>query len=443
MEAALCKIIKATTGTTSLYLAPHEAIDVVYANPCASNRCVRNLNVAVVAAPCHGFGDVIFATKFARYLKYGLNPQHRSKPYSDNVCIVTTTPEMFKQLGVNDIEIVSLDGGQRAQCRRLNAFQRPIDIVGRTMDLIFVAPLMNDFEINYADIRKVFAESTPFNTIFLSEYQDDPSKGFNLTTGVGKTFHGLLFDGQKPSRKLKAVGATPYAFAYLAKDVGIASCLSSFAKMVISKYCKTHPRFQIVLPGDWGVKQLSANASFIAFVRKHYSKLVVKTKAETATLFHNNAPSTTVAGKVLTLRGDILPLPRPDMLSLIKHSVSDILTTGDQSITDVIDCCQMKNIWYQTVPWKRDFARALAKELPQKFLSDSRTSCGSLKAVKWNRTGSDFKSKHDFRKKAKRELDIIFLAASEAKRPDSIIHRYLTQLDKSKSRNSLVELLTE
>ena len=37
---------------------------------------------------------------------------------------------------------------------------------------------------------------------------------------------------------------------------------------------------------------------------------------------------------MLILRGDILPKPRPDFISLMKYSVEDILLTGDQSITD-------------------------------------------------------------------------------------------------------------
>jgi hypothetical protein len=131
------------------------------------------------------------------------------------------------------------------------------------------------------------------------------------------------------------------------------------------------------------------------------------------------------------------------MKSLIKYSINDILVTGDQSITDVINCCQQKTIWYQTLIWKRDFAIALAKELPQPYLQNSRTSCGTLLAVNWNIKTSNFKSRNDFRKKAKHRLDSIFRAASDARRSNTLIFHYLEQLHNSRSKKALLELIAE
>jgi hypothetical protein len=430
MKAILRELVQDSTNKIDLYQAPRNAIYELHKNPCTDRSCNRSLNVAVIAAPCHGLGDVIFATKFARYLKYGLTP--RSQPYSRRVSIITPTAKMFEQLGVKDIKIVPLSSGN-AQCRRLRHYKRPANL--GTLDLIFIAPLMRDFDIQYPDVHGFLKESTPFNTIILSEYQDDPERGFDFATGVGDDYSGLLFDGSKPSPKLKAIGTTPYAVAYLTQDVGIQGCLSNFVKMIVSKYHKKYSNLQVVMP-EWGVKKLSHNRVFKQFVKKYYPNLIVKTKNDEKQLLSSDKNTQT-----LTLRGDIFSLSRPDMLSLIKHSIPDILVTGDQSITDVIDCCQRKNIWYQTVPWKRDLAKALAKELPQRYLSSANTSCGTLKAIRWNSKGTAFKSRHDFRKKAKHELDVIFRAASEARRKNSVIHKYLAQLNKSASKPALLSLL--
>ena len=429
MEAKLRELVEQAEDRIDLYHAPRDAIRDLYKNPCQPRKCNRNLNVAVVAAPCHGFGDVIFATKFARYLKFGLTPQ--SQPYSRRVCIVTPAEKFFKQIGVKDVKIVPLRGGHM-QCRRLRSYKRPAGLA--KLDLIFIAPLMADFKISYPDVKELFKESNPFNTVFLSEYQDNPGKRFDIVTGVGDVYDGILFDGSKPSSKLKKLGSTPYALAYLAKDVGIRSCLSNFVKMVAAKYHKRYSNLQIVMP-DWGVKRLSGNRAFKTFIRKYYPNIILKTKEDQKTIVRSNEKGT------LTLRGDIFSVPRSDMLSLIKYSIPDILITGDQSLTDVIDCCQRKNIWYQTVPWKRDLAKSLAKELPQRYLSSANTSCGTLQAIRWNNKGTTFKRRHDFRKKAKHELDSTFRAASEARRKNSIVSKYLAQLEKSRSKRLLLQVL--
>jgi hypothetical protein len=120
------------------------------------------------------------------------------------------------------------------------------------------------------------------------------------------------------------------------------------------------------------------------------------------------------------------------MLSLIKYSVSDILTTGDQSITDVIDCCSNKTIWYQVVPWKKTFAKQLAKELPQPFIASTKTACGTLKAIHWDSKETDIKKRYDFRKLAKHKLDSIFAAVAEYKVEGSVVNRYIEDVKNKK-----------
>ena len=428
MEETLHKLVQEAEDKIDLYHAPRDAIDHLYKNPCTNQRCNRNLNVAVIAAPCHGFGDVVFAAKFARYIKHGLTP--RSQPYSNRVSIITPTVSMFKQLGIKDIKLVPLNGGN-AQCRRLRNYTRPANL--KKFDLIFVAPLMADFDIQYSDVKGLLKESTPFNTIFLSEYQDNPDKGFDFTTGVSSEYDGLLFDGSTPPPKIKAVGSKPYALAYLTQNVGIQACLHNFVKMVAAKYHNKYPTLQVVMPA-WGARQLGHSRRFKAFIKKYYPNLIVVTKTGEKVAMSGD-------GNTLILRGDIFNVTRPEMQSLIKYSIPDVLLTGDQSITDAIDCCQRKNIWYQTVPWKKSFAKALAADLPQRYIESSNTSCGTLQAIKWNNKGSTFKSRHDFRKNAKHKLDVIFRAASDARRKNNIIHKYLAQLEKSASKPALLALL--
>lgn len=425
MNKIFKELIEEAEDKIDLYKAPRIAISEKYKRPCAGGKCKRNLNVIIVAAPCNGFGDIIFATKFARYIKYGLTPT--SKPYSTNVTIVTPAKDMFNKLGVSDIKVVSMNSG-RTQCRRLKSYPRPKGL--KKADLIFIAPLMMDFDINYADVKAFLKESTPFNTIFLSEYGDEPGFGLDFLTGAGKDYDGLLFDGLKPSPKLKTLGRIPYALIYIAKNAGQDNCLANFIKMIVTKY--KYKKLQIVAP-EWAALEISKSRALKSYIHKYYPEITIKTKKQVKSINKE-------VGNELIIRGDILSVPRPDMLSLIKYSIPDILVTGDQSVTDVIDCCPKKTIWYQTVGWKKDFVAELAKELPQKYLADIKTSCGTLKAINYNAKTTTFKKRNDFRRKARHELDAIFRAASEAADSKSLIAKYLKQLEKTGNKEKLLQL---
>lgn len=99
------------------------------------------------------------------------------------------------------------------------------------------------------------------------------------------------------------------------------------------------------------------------------------------------------------------------MLTLMRHSVSDILVTGDQSLTDVVDCCAAdKRIWYQTAPWKSGFAKALATILKRPALANATTSCGSVKLRSIDtssHSAQKLKRDCDFRSIAKPVIDAI------------------------------------
>ena len=103
------------------------------------------------------------------------------------------------------------------------------------------------------------------------------------------------------------------------------------------------------------------------------------------------------------------------MLRLIKYSVKDVLLTGDQSITDALSCCWDKNLFYQTAPWKEDLAHNLAKYMPNKYLLKKKTTCGTVKAIKYKSNYSKFVRDWDFRTRGKPKLDAVILSIKSAK----------------------------
>jgi hypothetical protein len=407
-------LIEDAENKNDLYKVPRIYIEETVKNP----KFSKDLHVGVIAAPCHGFGDVVFATKFARYLKN----------YTDNLKIITPAPEMFKKIGVNDIELLPLKGGSE-QCRRLRNFNRP---KSNKFDLLFVAPLQQDFKIDYYDVKALFKESTPFNTIFLSEYQDNLENNFDLPTGIGKGYYGLLFDDTKPAPKIKSLDN--YALAYLAKDVGNPYCLANFIKMIVKKYSKIK-NFSLVIPA-WAVEQIEMDGDLIDYIYKYYDVIFLH---DGSTKYKDEG------GRTFHIRPDILPVPREKMLSLMKNSLPDILVTGDQSVTDVIDCCSKdKFVWYQIVPWKVEFSKALSKALPQKYLDSRDKSCGGVTRFSYYKPrgiNPKFKENNDFRKLAKHRLDSIFSATTQAKKSGTKINKYLKQLNKSANREKLIKSL--
>jgi Neuraminidase (sialidase) len=89
--------------------------------------------------------------------------------------------------------------------------------------------------------------------------------------------------------------------------------------------------------------------------------------------------------------------------------------TGDQSITDALSCCSTKNIFYQIAPWKKDFAKNLATYMPNIFLKSVKTSCGTLKALKYKSNYFNFVKNNDFRLIGKTKLDAILLSSISMK----------------------------
>jgi hypothetical protein len=345
----------------------------------------QNLKILILCNPCHGFGDVIFAMKLMKYIV---------SFYKSTVKIATTTPDSFFKLGASKPDIITLESGSNTQCRRFSRLLLKKDI--GLYDLYFVAPLPADNKISQRDISTLFPSANKDNTFFFSEYNDDLNKGFDFNTGVGEGRDGIFLTEIPHSTNMyKSLGK--YAVAYLSESIEKAEqCFLNFLEMVSTKYKLSV--FTVVSPA-W--TETISDGKFKKYLSNHYGRLVIHTKEDEFEI-------TTGSGKgTLHLRCDIFPVPNKNMLTLMKYSVDDILLTGDQSITDALSCCANKNIFYQIAPWKADFAKHLAKQLPNPFLSKKSTSCGTVKAVSYKSDYKKFIKTWDFRQRGKAKLDAV------------------------------------
>ena len=129
------------------------------------------------------------------------------------------------------------------------------------------------------------------------------------------------------------------------------------------------------------------------------------------------------------------------MLNLIKYSVDDILLTGDQSITDGLSCCADKNIFYQIAEWKESLGKQLGKMLPNKYLLSKKTSCGTIKAIKYNSDYRKFLQRYDFRKISKNKLNGIFnlmVMLKQNNKQSYMLKKYMYNTIKSRKIKTLL-----
>ena len=354
-----------------------------------------HVNILLLNSVCNGFGDVVFCIKLGNYLK---------EWYNANVVIATPLPDGFKTVGgFAEENIYTLKGGKTGQCRRFK-FLSLYDFSGKNkidlpkFDLIFLAPLQADYDINLSDVKSIIPYSNKFNTFTFSEYNDSLDKKHDFNTGVGQGRCGIFLTNEKVKDKLSIVGKDKFAFLYVGKVGNEEKCILSFVEMILKKY--KYKTFQIVLP-KWVWEEILSDEKLKVFL-----KMVEKYRG--GSVYVNDVLFKEVNKKKssLIIRPNILPIPRNDILKLMKYSVRDILLTGDQSITDCLSCCPNKTIWYQTVPWKINFAKNISKELPQKYLGRISTSCGQIQNIRFkSKSYSLFKQNWDFRKLAKKKLD--------------------------------------
>lgn len=390
--------------------------------PLPNNRLGSNIKILLLNAPCNGFGDVVFCLKIAKYLE---------KWYKADITIATTDTKSFNKIGC-PCNITKLETKTKNdQCRRFKALKFQKNTV---YDLIFVAPVQSDYSPSLSDVKYLIPYANKLNTFFFSEYNSyDEDDVFDFPTGIGGDKLGLLLTDQdikkKPAKELE----NPYAYAYIADIDDAEICFISFVEMVAKKYSKKYKNFDIVIPESISYFLLEYDLDIIKRIDKYYSNILLidKTKEYVISLSDKN-------DNILTFRADIFPVPYKDISSIIKHSVDDVLVTGDQSITDVLSCCGSKNIFYQIAGWKENFASELAKTLPNKYLSKGETSCGTLKAITYKSDYRDFIKKWDFRKLAKPKLDAIISSVKFKKDNKGVIEDLENIILKSRNIDTIL-----
>ena len=176
--------------------------------------------------------------------------------------------------------------------------------------------------------------------------------------------------------------------------------------MICKKYKDKYSFFQVIIPG-WIVNEVLDNNKFKNDILKKckYENISLNTGDDVVFLKGKESKRSH-----LIFRGDILPKPREIFISLMKDSINDILVTGDQSLSDIISCCNYKKVWYQIAPWKKGLAENLTKHLPNKYYDTFKTSCGTLKGINTKIDWKNFMSKYDFRINGKKRMNAILIA---------------------------------
>lgn len=353
-----------------------------------SKKKAKDLSILLLNAPCNGFGDIVFAMKLASYIK---------KWYHVTPMIASTQIQHFINLGEDKKNMIKLETNRTEQCRRFENLKLPSDLP--VFDVILVAPMQADYNPSLHDVQQILPYATYLNTLFFSEYNDDMDKGFDFNIGIGNGRDGIFLDSFETDtsldtiHRLKLIPHT-YAVVYIAELETSYTCMYRFIEMIVKQY-KDLPSFEIVVP-KWTV----ITHRLIQLCKPYFDQIDVITKDEKNILYENGFKNK------LTFRKDIFPLPYKDTLSLYKYSVREILVTGDQSISDVIGCCD-KLPFYQIVPWKKDFSKQLAALLPQKFIKSVKTSCGSLEAIHYHPNARQFIETQNFSKIGKPKLDAL------------------------------------
>ena len=316
----------------------------------------KGVKILITNTPCNGFGDLVFAWKLAKLLKYH---------YKADVKIATTLAKGLLTLGADPKDVYRLASKRnpasstRLQCRRYGALgvyevKSNKSVNTGQFDLFLDAPLMADFEPDLKGLKKMIPTANQFNTFFFSEYNDELDKGFDFNTGVGEGRDGLLFlppalNKFSSKSEIDSLVQTkkygPFALAYIANIEDWEPCIEDFAEMIAAKYKRS--KMQLICP-SFTAEVFAQQGASEEVLGKYYDKVVVfykkKDKILEKTLILNEG------NRTFYIRGDILPVPNVKMLGLIKYSVKDVLLTGDQSITDALSCCDRKNIFYQIAP---------------------------------------------------------------------------------------------
>ncbi len=407
----------------------------LFLNKPMDKKYYKNMKVALFNVPCGGFGDVIACKTIYDYLTEwypGLN-----------VYICTPDIDKFKSISVDIKNMISMERIDSTDCPPLSQLKIKKNI---KFDMMLVVPVVKrTFFIN--ELKPLIPYATYFNTFTMSEYNGIMGP-YTFPIGVGKGNMGLLLTNPKVNHHkfLKK----PYALMYIQPpDLNFPHghhCFLTFIHMICSKY--KYPIFQIVIP-EWICEIIqcyletpqSGTCYRINKLLKEYTK-----EYPTVKLINTNKEEYFVKqgdpnDKTLILRGDILPKPRHDFISLIKYSVDDVLLTGDQSITDAFSCCTNKTIWYQIAPWKTKFALEMSKNIPDKYFKSFQTSCGTMKGIYYHPNYKKFLDSYDFRINGKPYFDSILLYTYFKDHP--VLQTYMNIVESSRKLSTVKKKISK
>ena len=257
-------------------------------------------------------------------------------------------------------------------------------------------------EIIVYDLQALFDNVDEENVITFSVYNGEELLGtdeldffkntdYDFATGIGEGKYGIMQPADvsaAPCDKefLIQYGLIEgmYALVYVdAKQEHANDCIKEFVKRVVHKYKPLDAQpFSIVMPvGAWNVE---IEQFFIDLTGRYRFRLS-----------RNGKVIRKDDGPTLDIRTDILPLPRKQFICLLKHSVREVLLTGNQSVSDVATCCPDKLLTYQVSEWTRAFGKAVGR------FADT---CGEKADIEWpapSQPLSDITSEWDFGEKAK------------------------------------------
>ena len=325
--------------------------------------------------------------------------------------------------GYSREEIITESLGRSEGFTSFYSALRPEQPLG-TFDLYFLAPVNMDVaygkvkreyplrrgrdamhipikEIILYDLQPLFNNLTMDNMITFSVYNGEELLGtddidffkntdYDFATGIGEGKYGIM----QPADVLLAecdadflvkhgLAAGKYALVYVdTEQEHVNDCIEEFVKRVVRKY----ESLTVVMPVKaWnaGIEQFLIDLSTINNLRLIHDGKIIKDGE----------------GGTLNIRTDVLPLVRKEFICLLKHSVREVLLTGNQSVSDIATCCPDKLLTYQVSTWTRAFGKAVGR------FADT---CGEKPlAEEWaapSQSLADITSDWDFERKARRRV---------------------------------------
>lgn len=370
----------------------------------------KKLKVALFVNTCYGFGDIIFTLKIQNYIKQW---------YNVDCSIITTNPKKFigrtKSLYCTKIPHIK----KYTECIDTKGMRiYNIDENGNSttlaklpnFDLIFATPWIGtDFDPNRNLLKSIFPYTNKFNTFLFSEYNLPDYKKYDFPVGIGKNYCGILLSNNpiyfKEIQKTPRLIENPYIIVHISEHpyVNINKCFSNFIKLMCKKYHNNIRNLDIICPSILfkNTKEFDKLKSYI--VENGYYDNVIKVKNSV------DKGSSEYSGSTLTFNSSILPLEYEKFQSLFYYSLPDILVTGDQSLTDIINSPKDFNLYYQTMPWKTGLAKTLSKILHTDYLKNVGSSCGLENLSLNDKTDLKLISEnYSFEKLGKPKMDRIF-----------------------------------